>query len=74
MIPTIGLMVAAIGVVVCLYVLTRMSEIFDSEVKGGVRFLCVLTAVAAVLAIPALALLGWGLLITGVDSGSPLSY
>ncbi len=74
MIPTIGIMVAAIGVVVCLYVLTRISDLSEAKVGGGVRFMCVVTAIAAVLAIAVLGLLATDLAMMGTEPQSLPSF
>lgn len=51
MIPSLSLMVAVIGIVVCLYVITRAGEMLESESSAGVKFFAAVTALAALGAI-----------------------
>ena len=68
MIPTIGLMVAAQGIVVCLYVLVRCGDLVvnrpDTE-SGIVQLIAVVTGLTALLAIALTVVLAISLTQTG---------
>ncbi len=69
MIPTIGLMVAAIGWLIAGYVITRMLFLSGQGQAGGVvRFFAALTIVLAIVVSLALAVLGWALISGEVSS------
>lgn len=66
MIPDIGLMVCAIGVVVCLYVMARAFEASQRAGVGGAAKGVLATAVVvSILAIPALLFLGFSVISHG---------
>lgn len=69
MIPTIGLMVGVLGVMVGLYIITRMNELASRDDSSS--FLPMLTAVVAIVGIAALAFLSFSLISASVST--PLS-
>jgi hypothetical protein len=71
-IPALGLMVAVIGGVICLYILVRCAQVFEGNSSGGTRFLAAMTAVASLAAIFVIARLALDILVAGVDVSTEL--
>lgn len=67
MIPNLSIMVAAIGCLVALYVLTRCIEISEGTESSGARLFSAMTAFAAVVAIIVLVLLALENYNAGLD-------
>lgn len=57
MIPSIAVMIAVVGCVVCLYVFVRSCQIVESASGGGTKVLAAFTGVASVVSIVALVVL-----------------
>lgn len=66
MLPAIGLIVGATGIVVCLYVATRLAQLWPG-MTTATRVLAALTTVAAVLAVLVIGFTTAGLLVAGVS-------
>ena len=69
MIPAIGFMIGAIGLVICLYVLMRVVEVWEREEVGwGVKGICLITALVTIGAILVIIEMTYDLLVTGMGT------
>lgn len=69
MIPAIGLMVAMLGVSLCLYIIMRSVATLEESDSGGVRFFAYVTAAVALLSIFGVVLMAIDLTISAVPPG-----
>ncbi|MFC1661908.1 hypothetical protein ACFL3S_10755 [Gemmatimonadota bacterium] len=73
MIPTIGVMVGLTGIVVCLYVVLRASQVWEQKDLGAsVRVVCFLAGIAAGLFVVLIAILTWDLVSAGAEAAMEL--
>ena len=72
MIPALGVMIAVIGGVVCLYVIVRCAEIVGGESPGGTKLLAATTAVAALGAVFVIVLMTIDIVNLGTEAAQGL--